>query len=322
MHKLDYYLNKFKHVPSQGSDDWLLGRQHCFGGSEMGATLNRSKFETFESMVKKKKTKKSDRNDNTEWGHLFEPVAKKFISQKLERKIYEFGSIPHPYYPVCYSPDGLLLNEDNSDLVLLEIKNPICRKPVQEAVKIKEEYLLQIQTGMDIMSVQYCLFVEFKFRRCSFRTKPETNSFDHHYHHDYYKNIKPYERTPKSWGYLYWPTDEKLVDLGSMDTMIETLMELEAKRIRPLIMIETPFKEKKGVVLMWKLFDATYHKISPAKDFLRSHEQMLWKQYKLLIEALKENDPETKEEDEISPPCAVVELEEFWSKFKMSVSVN
>src|SRR5690242_20149066 len=126
MHKLQYYKNKFQDSSPQGSIHWLQGRKFCFGGSELGTVLNHDKNQTFDALIKKKFFEQNILKDETEWGKLFEPVAKLFIEKQKNIQIHEFGSIPHSYYPIAYSPDGLFV--ENNDLTLLEIKCPFTRQ--------------------------------------------------------------------------------------------------------------------------------------------------------------------------------------------------
>lgn len=272
MHKLDYYQNKFYQCVLQGTEEWLKGRSFAFGGSEMGSLLGKNKYESWNDLLNHKANQSFTKCDATEWGHLFEPVAKIFI-EKTHGKIYEFGSIPHSYLPVCYSPDGLLVIDDQ--LILLEIKNPIYRG----INKIPEVYLHQVQTGMNIISVQHCLFAQFRFRRCKLGTSPWSVVYDRVYHKEYRKRCK--DQGNISYGYLYWSTEDDLVDLGSVPNIYNELKTIPLE-IQPKIMIQETFDEtiKKGKVLMWKLFEKSIEKIEPEKNYLMDKEEVLWEKYK------------------------------------------
>lgn len=274
MYKLDYYINKFGNLHIQGSTQWLKGRSSCFGGSEMATLLGESKHENWETLKKKKINQYVDTCDTTEWGHWFEPVSKFYI-EKDYGPIYEFGSIPHTYYPVCYSPDGIIV--ENNDLTLLEIKNPVMRS----INKIPPHYLPQVKTGMCVINVKYTLFAQFRFRRCPLDTPPENYIYDRNYHKEYRNRQK--DQKPFSWGYLYWPGENKLVDLGKCKNMCDKLGTRCSKP--PQIYIETHYKPEKGFILMWKLFEYVYAGIPPDYNYLSDKEEQLWKKYNELYNA-------------------------------------
>lgn len=278
MHKLEYYKTKFSNLPGQGSDDWLKSRQYSFGGSEMASVLEKNKYQSWKEL-KETKQKFRTRSDPTEWGHLFETPAKYFIRQKWG-DIHEFGSIPHSYYPVCYSPDGVLVIDN--ELVLLEIKSPIKRG----VHNIPEPYMYQIQTGLNVIAAKYCLFAQFRFRRCKWRTNPLNTTYDRKYHLEYRKRCK--DAYPIAAGYFWWDTKEPLKDLGVMDVMIDGIPNYNI--CVPLLFINNwDHLPTTGCVLMWKLFEVVYSNIATKKNFLHDLEDELWMKYEeMRIEVKKE----------------------------------
>lgn len=288
MFKLEYYQKKFNLFKiSQGSDDWLDGRQYCIGGSEMSTVLGKNKYDTWEKLMQTKAGKHFDATDATEWGHLFEQVAKHYI-RKEYGTIYEFGSIPHCLYPVCYSPDGIIVENDH--LVLLEIKSPIYRG----VHKIPEPYLYQVYTGMNIIHVKYTLFVQCRFRRCKYGTNPHSTIYDRKYHIEYRKRCK--DAFPLSWGYLYWDCPGPLQDLAELKDMCPAILQ---SKVNPSIHIEDKtFNPTHGKVLMWKLFEINYSTIKPKKFFLDHMSDFLWTKYKQLREGRK-HEPEKLIEEQV-----------------------
>lgn len=273
MYKLVYYQNKFKNLAIQGSEEWLEARSFSFGGSEMSTITGKNKkYDNWDKLLHRKVNNVNFRSDATEWGHLFEPISKLFIEKQCG-KIYEFGSIPHSYYPVCYSPDGLMVMED--DLVLIEIKNPIYRG----VHTVPESYLEQVQTGMSIINVKHCDFWQFRFRRCKLGTGPWNMVYDRVYHKEYRKRCKDMGNI--SFGYLYWEVDCDLVDLGNVPSILDEIKTIPLE-VQPKIIIEQPFDKTRGKVLMWKLFEKTKEVIKPIKDYLASKEELLWSKYKEL----------------------------------------
>lgn len=284
MHKLFYYQNKFKNLAIQGSEEWIEARSYSFGGSEMSTLVGKNKYENWDSLLVRKSNSNNFRSDATEWGHLFEPISKLFIEKQFGSCIYEFGSIPHSYYPVCYSPDGLMVLDDN--LVMIEIKNPIYRG----IHSIPEGYLEQVKTGMDIINVKYCDFWQFRFRRCKLDTGPWNFQYDRVYHKEYRKRCK--DMGPVSFGYIYWETDCDLVDLGKVESILDELNTVPVT-VKPKIIIEEAFTATKGKVLMWKLFEKSKETIHPQKNYLHDKEDLLWSKYKELRKSFVESkDPQ------------------------------
>lgn len=270
MLKLEYYQQKFKNLPYQGSNDWLEGRLYSFGGSEMATLLGKNPYETWEDLKHIKTTKTSLCNDATQWGHWFEPVAKTLV-EKQWGKIYEFGSIPHSFYPVCYSPDGLMVIDN--ELVLLEIKTPIQRG----IKKIKPCYWYQVQTGLNVISAKYCLFAQFRFRRCKWNTNPLDYSYDRGYHMEFRK--RQVAMLPMTWGFFWWDIKCALFDLGTVKNMYEVIKDVEVEPQCFIYPGDFCPAVTHGIILMWKCFEESYSSIKREPNFLTNQEEHLWKMY-------------------------------------------
>jgi hypothetical protein len=283
MHKLYYLQKKFSQLPLQGSTNWLEGRKYAFGGSEMDAVLHDEK----QKKLKKDKPKTTLKDilqnkisqdfivcDATEWGHMFEPVAKILVEKDLQTTIYEFGSVPHCFYPICYSPDGLIVKDN--DLHLLEIKCPIWRG----VNSIPTGYVTQVQTGMNVFPVNGCYFYQFRFRRCALWTKNITEDYDRMWHKESYKRAP--KQTPSICGYLIWEKDCDLIDLGMVECIHETLKKYGCDSKYTKLQIGGFFNHKKGLVLKWKLFNHSLEYIKPIDNFLKNQEKDIWEKYKLI----------------------------------------
>lgn len=285
MHKLDYYISKFNHLVEQGSQEWLDGRTCCFGGSEMATLLNKNKYEKLPQLLEKKAKKIVEVSDATSWGHWFEDIAKYFIQQEYG-SIYLFGSVPHPFYPICYSPDGVFV--ENGDLTLLEIKNPIWRG----VHTIPEMYLEQVKTGMCIINVKYTLFAQYRFRRCTMKTKSWNIYYDRKYHKEYHKRCP--DMKPISYGFLYWDDPNvKVVDLCKSDNICKTLKQ-HARKMPEVRVEDETFDPKTGYVLKWKLFEFNHTGIAPEKDYLSKKEDLLWQIYADYCDYKKTNSIQSK----------------------------
>lgn len=263
---------KYGNLPSQGSADWHKGRKVCFGGAEMGSLFGENKYETKKKMMDRKINPDMDNNDCTNWGRWFEPVSKVFVQQQYG-PIFEFGSIPHSYYPVAYSPDGILVQD--KELVLLEIKNPIRRG----IFDIPPHYMYQIKTGMCVINVKYTLFVQCRFRRCTLQSGNWTTHYDRNYHKEFKRRCP--DAKPIHFGYLHWKAQVPLFDLGKVEDMTKALGKLATTT--PHVILDDPrYVPTFGYVLKFKLFDINWIGIPPDHDFLRDREDELWGQQEML----------------------------------------
>lgn len=274
MHKLQYLRAKFSNLSQQGSEDWLEGRKYAFGGSELATVFGNNPYENLTQLYTKKVKRENVIDDARLWGHLFEPVSKIFLRLERRCEIHEFGSIPHPYYPVCYSPDGVLVEKD--ELILLEIKNPIWRG----IATVPDYYLDQVKCGMNIINSSHCLFAQYQFRRCPIYTDSTSYTYDRYYHRE--SRVRMPNKPVIAYGYLVWHTDCEFVDLGAVPRISDYV---NLKHWDPdEVIINKPFHPKKGLCLKWKLFDISYQIIDPDPNYLKDKENLLWERYKELCE--------------------------------------
>jgi hypothetical protein len=170
--KIEKFVDFYKSLPIQGSKEWAENRK--IGASQISTILGKNKNQDIWTFcLYFYKILKFEGNSMTEWGNLFEPVAKLYLSRKI--KIYETGSIPGfgengIDYLSC-SPDGLFVipEELNSELkgkaCLLEIKCPPVRK-IEDT--IPNIYKDQMYMGMEIIPFcTYSYFTDFKIVTCS-----------------------------------------------------------------------------------------------------------------------------------------------------------
>jgi len=147
------------------------------------------------------------------WGHVFEPMSASLISYLLHTEIHETGSIPgltdeNGVVRQSYSPDGIfiaenkkvieLLNDEMNvgkfldnivdkireigtyAIILLEMKNPYSRDIPEN---IPTEYKKQPLVGMaTIPIIDYSLFVNTSFKKCSIKDFDFNNNYDTIYH--------------------------------------------------------------------------------------------------------------------------------------------
>ena len=105
---LNDFLDKYKNLPKQGSDEWLKNRETTFGGSELAALIGKNKNKTCRKLLEEKaSSSKFEGNSFTYWGQLFEPVHRAILEMVYNTSIYETGSIPWNKEGFKYSPDGI-----------------------------------------------------------------------------------------------------------------------------------------------------------------------------------------------------------------------
>lgn len=200
---LDSFIEKYSHLPTQGSDEWKKLRENFIGGSELSTVLKQNKHKTINKLILEKLGfDKFHGNAITHWGNVFEELIRIHCEEMFSCNIRETGSIPYKDGFLSYSPDGLAVVpthklkkqfsklekgvDENSptQLVLFEFKCPHSRIPSNE---IPEYYLPQVKVGMNIIDImETAIFVQAVYRRCSF-DQLKYNSFHNPYGH--YKKV-------------------------------------------------------------------------------------------------------------------------------------
>lgn len=285
MHKLFYLQKKFGELPLQQSKEWIEGRKYSFGGSEFYKFSKQCDRKIIEERIHEKliAIENFSGNDCTNWGIMFEPVAKIVLNMIEKIEIHEFGALPHTYLPICYSPDGLIV--DGDDLHLLEIKCPIYRSKLDNP--IKNEYLDQMHIGMITFPVIDCYFYEFIFRRCKLYHKNNDEYYDRGYHQkESKKRFAP--RTPILCGYLIWDVElesKEYLDLGEVENIFDVLKYYDCLKIKPYIQIGGYIKQK-GLILKWKLFEYKKRIVKNEDniEWINNYSRFIWDYYKILYE--------------------------------------
>lgn len=177
--RLEEYHRSYQYLPKQGSSEWKTNRK--IGASSAASILGLNNYCSIEKTALQMcgLLPYDSPKLMTEWGHLFEPVAKLFLGRFI--KIYEFGSIPgfgimstKTTYTSC-SPDGIFIMTEEANeyidgkgipgrIMLLEIKCPFQRK----IADIPSYYYPQLHLGARTADIcEGSLFCEFVFRVCS-----------------------------------------------------------------------------------------------------------------------------------------------------------
>ena len=196
---LSDFIDSYKHLPSQGTDEWKALRENFIGGSEVASILKQNKNKTVSKLIMGKLGfDPFIGNVITHWGNVFEEMIRLHCEDEFSCSILETGSIPYEHGSLSYSPDGLAVipthklkqkfgelakgvsERDPTQLVLFEFKCPHSRVATET---IPEHYFPQVSIGMNIIDImETAIFVQATYRRCSFnslRYDRQHNSYGH-----------------------------------------------------------------------------------------------------------------------------------------------
>lgn len=179
---LHNFCHRFRHLPPQGSQEWLDGRRRTIGGSELSAVVGYGYNANSYRDTLASKLGLNDFNGNfyTEWGHLFEPVVQMWLGSLFDANVVETGTLPGCVKGTSYSPDGFavvrrarinrLIDEGwipphevpDDPMVLFEIKCPSTRIP---SGTVPRHYWFQPASGlMHFPFVDIAYFVDVSIR--------------------------------------------------------------------------------------------------------------------------------------------------------------
>lgn len=223
------FLELNKHLPEQGSIEWLKSRTETIGGSEISTILNINKYQTIKQLIMQKTGLTTFKKAAPLWfGNIFEYILQQYVEKLYDTKIYETGSIPYKKSKLIkYSPDGLAIIKtsklqnifNNNDLenkiykcskfnniedihnkkellILFEFKNPFMR--VIKPNEIPIYYINQPKLGMEVIDIcEASIFIESIFRFCSYDDIIKLNNrYNTYYHFDKIR----YNNTPLCYG--------------------------------------------------------------------------------------------------------------------------
>lgn len=154
--------------PEQRTNEWYENRQKLLTASNIWKIFS-SESQVNSFIVEKCKPFELIERTNwfsggsLNWGVIYEPVSVQLYEHIFSTKVGEFGCITHSKYLFLgASPDGINI-DPNSDRYgrMLEIKNIVNR----EITGIpKEEYWIQMQIQMETCNLDYCDFLETRFK--------------------------------------------------------------------------------------------------------------------------------------------------------------
>lgn len=199
INRLRRYLDIWKDLPEQGSEEWLRLRTFSIGGSEM-AQLNTTGAGLRTLILNKIGLDKISLNKIMAvfWGHIFEDLVRQHAEEKFRCKIFELGSVKGKYGS-SYSVDGLgvvrrLLKIPNvgaavvPQIALFEFKCPYSR--ILKGT-IPPNYMTQMQTGLTVIGpTEYAIYGEALIRACQLSELRANTAINRVLHHSE-KNALP-----------------------------------------------------------------------------------------------------------------------------------
>ena len=284
MHKLQFLKTQYANLPSQGTDEWLKSRRTKIGGSEIASAIGRCPYRKPKQLVTQKRDTSRTHAPACTFGRIMEYVAKRVLLDDKDMEIHELGAIPCARFPMCYSPDGVIVV--GNDLKLIEIKCPFRRSNID---KIPKHYLCQVQAGMNILPCEDALFIQFRIRLCRINqlgTGPKYNRWIH---------VESYKRAPEApathWGYLHFKHPRPITDLGAVGKdNIDSICKIDGMKF-DIHMFEKDMP-KTGFVMPFKVFKYTIVNVPRDARFLDTHQDTLWNVHRELVVDYEENTPE------------------------------
>jgi len=170
---VDTQINYLKNVfqPPQRTSDWYKFRHNLITASSAWKIIdtesNINNYILNKCLpLNTEKYKHVNINSPCHWGNKYEPVSVEYYEKKYNTKIHDFGCIQHQSYKnIGASPDGI--NVDPASLKygrMLEIKNIVNRDITGIP---KKEYWVQMQLQMEVCNLDYCDFLECRFKEYS-----------------------------------------------------------------------------------------------------------------------------------------------------------
>jgi len=223
--KLDTFIQYFADLPKQGSAEWKAMRKGgesappVIGGSEISDVIKGS----IGGLVSNKlapEGKGFTGNIHTQWGNMFEELARRYFDKLLQTTTYETGSIPGLVDNFgntiqSYSPDGInIIRTDvyksvfgnnatrvtGEDFInLMEFKCPSVRIPVLG--EVPPQYIAQPKIGACTLGfVEQITFMDSVFRKCNVRQFENTNKYSSLVHN---KDISDEFPNPLAMGVIF-----------------------------------------------------------------------------------------------------------------------
>lgn len=150
-------LLKTLELPEQRTPEWFKFRQTRLTASELSYCITNDITSSISQKIMLQKIHPEAvpyiSSPATSHGTLFEPVAQYVYERIYNRKLFEFGCVPHKKVDwLAASPDGI-----SEDGIMVEIKCPYSRTP--KGVP-SLTYYTQIQAQQEVCDLEWCDFME------------------------------------------------------------------------------------------------------------------------------------------------------------------
>jgi hypothetical protein len=159
-------------IQKQRSVEWYEIRSKLFSASNIWKLLNTEsqynsllyeKCKSFDTQKYESYSNISNYNTSLNWGVKYEPVTMMVYEHMFQTFVStNYGCIPHERYPIGASPDGIV-NDIQSEKYgrMVEVKN-IFNRDITGIPS--NEYWIQVQIQLETTGLQYCDFVETRFK--------------------------------------------------------------------------------------------------------------------------------------------------------------
>lgn len=247
------FIENNKHLPEQGSQEWLKSRGETIGGSEISTVLGINPYQNIKKLIfQKTGLTKFNKSAPLWFGNIMEYILQQYTEMVFNTKIYETGAIKYSKSNYLkYSPDGIaVINIDyikhlfsqeeienfihnkskfdnkleqnkNELIILFEFKNPYMRRLKQGIVP--EYYIPQPEMGLNVIDIcEVSIFIEAIYRFCSYEDiVNQNNKYNTRYHFDKQR----YYNDPIAYGAFSLYYDNKTNKSKHFIKTIEMLIE-------------------------------------------------------------------------------------------------
>jgi len=330
--------------PLQGSDEWFELSKKTIGGSEIGTLIkNPYKSKLQLALSKIKKPEKFQSFFACSWGKLFEDVFISILQIIFGHEI-KGTNVCLVKDVMRYSPDGFVVlrtcdekiyttDMDSSietilKIILLELKCPISR--VISEGKIPSNYYSQVQMGVSMNTfVDFGLYCEAVFRKCSFNDLGNNVEYDKELHNDNYEN------QPIAWSMIgvyiedddidfllhqcrnYLINQSKLIDIGILPkSQFHTIINMIDQTKLSIEIMPPCFNDGRGInlhtrderiqavhkylkkskkiigIISWKLFELNFVNVNRDEEFLTTAISLINVFNENVSNALNSDNPE------------------------------
>ncbi len=221
---LETQLEYLENIPQQKqrTKEWYEARHNMLTASSVWKAFG---SEAYQNSLIYEKCKPFDpastyraMGASVKWGNLFEPISILIYEKKFDTTIKDFGCIPHPEIPYLgASPDGINVDKNSEKYGrMLEVKN-IYNRDIDGIPK--EEYWIQMQMQLEVCDLEYCDFLETRFKE--YETEEQLFEGTHEWRGVILYFMKPYDNDVI---HKYMPLELELTP-GSLESWKQSVID-------------------------------------------------------------------------------------------------